>query len=139
MRPSRLVMATLFLAMCGAFVIVVPARGNEGSDLAAMELSAPRMDMVTSEGERSASAASGCKSVATFTSSAAPELQKDGCLGCHSGANATAKSALDLTSVGTNDTVACAQALAKVNLANKAQSVIIQAPAGTHAPMGGKV
>ncbi len=139
MRPCRLMMATLLFAMCGAFVVVVPARGNEGSGAAAMELNAPRLDMVTSEGERSAIGAGGCKSVATFTSSAVPELQKDGCVGCHSGANATAKSALDLTSVGTNDTAACAQALAKVNLANKAQSVIIQAPAGAHAHMGGKV
>ena len=84
-------------------------------------------------------ASGGCKSVATFTSSAVPALQKDGCVGCHSGANASAKSALDLTSVGTNDTAACAQALAKVNLTNKAQSMIIQAPAGTHAHAGGKV
>jgi hypothetical protein len=131
--------ATLFLAVCGAFVIVVPARGNEESKAAPKELNARRMDMAPSETERSALAPGGCKSVATFTSSAAPELQKDGCVGCHSGANATAKNALDLTSVGTNDTAACSQALAKVNLANRAQSVIIQAPAGAHAHMGGKV
>ena len=43
------------------------------------------------------------------------------------------------TSVGTNDAAACAQALAKVNLTNKAQSILIQAPAGTHSHLGGKV
>jgi len=138
MRPSRVMMVTLFLATCGALALVVPASGNEGSKAAPMNLSARPTDMVPSA-ERSALAPAGCKSVATFTSSAAPELQKDGCVGCHSGANATAKNALDLTNVGTNDTAACAQALAKVNLANKAQSVIIQAPAGAHAHMGAKV
>jgi hypothetical protein len=95
--------------------------------------------MVTSETGRSELAVGGCKSVATFASSAAPELQKDGCVGCHSGANTTAKNALDLTSVGVNNGAACTQALAKVNLGDKAQSVLIQAPAGTHAHLGGKV
>jgi hypothetical protein len=117
-------MTTLFLATCVALMFVVPAFGTEA---------------VPSEVEGIASATGGCKSVATFTSSAAPELQEDGCVGCHSGANATARRALDLTAVGTNDTAACAQALAKVDLANKAQSTIIQAPAGTHPHMGGKV
>jgi len=139
MRPSRVMMVTLFLATCGALALVVPASGSEESKVAPKNLSARRTDMVPSAVERSALAPGGCKSVATFTSSAAPALQKDGCVGCHSGANATAKNALDLASVGTNDTAACAQALAKVNLANKAQSVIIQAPAGAHAHMGGKV
>jgi hypothetical protein len=81
----------------------------------------------------------GCKSVTTFTSSAEPEIKNDGCLGCHAGSNGAATSALDLTQVGKDDTMACAQALNKVNLTNKPQSAIIQAPAGNLTHQGGKV
>jgi hypothetical protein len=81
----------------------------------------------------------GCKSPTTFTSSAVPEIMTDGCLGCHAGSNGAATSALDLTQVGKDNTMACAQALNKVNLTNKPQSAIIQAPAGTLTHQGGKV
>jgi len=128
MRPSPLMIATVFLALCGAFVIVVPARGDE--EWARIDSSSASVGTL---------AAGACKSVATFTSSAVPALQKDGCTGCHSRASGSAKGALDLTDVGTNDAAACAQVLAKVNLANRAQSAIIQAPAGAQSHMGGKV
>jgi hypothetical protein len=81
----------------------------------------------------------GCKSVTTYTSSAVPEIQKDGCLGCHAGSNGNATSALDMTQVGKDNTMACAQALNKVTLTNKPQSPIIQAPAGNLTHTGGKV
>jgi len=137
MRHSLVILATIFLAMCGALVIVAPAMGKAESTRADTVPHEPRIDMVTFEAERSAFAAGGCKSVASFTSSAAPELQKDACVGCHSGP--TAKGAFDLSSIGTDNAAACAQALTKVNLANKAQSIIIRAPTGTHPHMGGKV
>jgi hypothetical protein len=86
-----------------------------------------------------AGAAGGCKSVATFTSSAAPAMTKDNCLSCHAGGNGGATAALDLSQMNKNDTMACAQALNKVNLANKGQSPIIQAPAGNLTHQGGKV
>ncbi len=86
-----------------------------------------------------AGVAGGCKSVATFTSSAAPAITKDNCLSCHAGSNAGATGALDLSQLNKNDTMACAQALNKVTLANKAQSPIIQAPAGNLTHQGGKV
>jgi hypothetical protein len=74
----------------------------------------------------------GCKSVATFTSSAVPAMQP--CRNCHS--NGAARNALDMSQIGTNDGAACAQALNKVDLQNKAQSRIITyitAPNTTHA------
>ncbi len=83
--------------------------------------------------------AGACTSVATFTSSAAPQLQKDGCAGCHGGADAPATAALDLTNLGKDNTAACSQALHDVNLANRPQSAIIQAAAGAQAHKGGKV
>jgi hypothetical protein len=84
-------------------------------------------------------AAGGCKSVEAFTSSAVPALQKNGCLGCHSGASAGATAALDLKSVGKDNTAACAQALTRVNLASKPQSSIIDAATGSLTHAGGKV
>ena len=86
-----------------------------------------------------AATAGACKSVATFTSSAAPQLQQDGCAGCHAGADAPATAAFDLTNLGKDNASACSQALHDVNLANKPQSAIIQAPAGAQAHKGGKV
>lgn len=81
----------------------------------------------------------GCKSVATFTSSAVPGIQKENCLTCHAGSNAGATSALDLSQLGKDNTMACAQALNKVTLSNKPQSPLIQAPAGNLTHQGGKV
>jgi len=140
MKPSPgILITTLVLAVCGAFVIAAPARGNETSTRVGSEPKAPLLGIAPPDTLWRTLANGGCKSVATFTSSAAPELQKDGCVGCHSGSNARAKSALDLTSVGTNDAAACTQALTKVNLANKTQSILIQSPAGARAHLGGKV
>lgn len=73
---------------------------------------------------------SGCKSVATFTSSAVPAIQGNTCLTCHDGSNAGATGALDLSNVGKDDAAACAQALSKVDLKNKPNSAILAAPTG---------
>jgi hypothetical protein len=80
-----------------------------------------------------------CKSVATFTASAAPELRAAGCLGCHAGGMTDATSAFDLTKLGTDDAAACRQALKKVDLANKPRSAILQSPTGPVPHAGGKV
>jgi hypothetical protein len=84
-------------------------------------------------------AAGGCKSVATFTSSAAPAFRSAGCIGCHGGAMATATTAFDLAKLGKDDVAACAQALKKVDVANKPASAIFQATTGSLAHAGGKV
>jgi hypothetical protein len=85
------------------------------------------------------STAGACKSVATFTSSGAPQLQKDGCTGCHAGADASATGAFDLTSLGKNDAAACAQALRFVDVTSRPQSAILQVAVGTQAHKGGTV
>jgi hypothetical protein len=146
MRSSPITLATLVLAACGEMLIVVPAIGDQAGARASSAQEEPSEAHEHSSRSRVGVTAAGaglggggCKSVATFTSSAVPALQKDGCVACHSASNATARAALDLTSVGTNDAAACAQALTKVNLTNKAQSILIQAPAGTHSHLGGKV
>jgi hypothetical protein len=72
----------------------------------------------------------GCKSVATFTANATPAIQNNQCLNCHGQAGGSGYGALDLSNVGKNDTLACAQALSRVNLANKTQSDILLAPTG---------
>ncbi len=77
----------------------------------------------------------GCKSVATFTSSAVPAFKLDlgggqTCLGCHGGGNDVAVNAMDLTAVGTDDARACAQALNYVNTTDEPKSQIIQIPTG---------
>jgi hypothetical protein len=72
----------------------------------------------------------GCKSVATYGSSAVPAIQGNTCLNCHQGQNPNATSALDMTQVGKDNTAACGQALSKVNLADKPNSAIILAPTG---------
>jgi len=74
-----------------------------------------------------AGAGGGCKSVATFTSSAAGPLTNQ-CRGCHGGANAGATGAMNLSALGTDNAAACAQALTKVTLANKPGSAIITRP-----------
>ena len=71
----------------------------------------------------------GCKSLATFVSGAVPAIQQNSCLNCHDQGGSGA-SALDLSSVGKDNARACAQALNKVNLADKPKSAIIQAPTG---------
>jgi hypothetical protein len=114
MRLNHVVRATLAVVACAVVLAFAPATGGgENTD--------------------------GCKSVAAFVSTAVPELQKDGCSGCHAGSNATATGALDLSSLGRDNAAACAQALNKVDLTNKLESPLIQAPAGTQTHMGGKV
>jgi hypothetical protein len=135
MRPSQLIPPTLFLAACAALLLVVPARGNDTARPAGTRAG----DVPSRVAPGAGPAAAGCKSVATFASSAVPELLKDGCTGCHAGASPGATGAFDLSSVGKDNAVACAKALGKVNLANKPQSAILQAAAGTLPHGGGKV
>ena len=116
MRPSYLLATVLVLVACGA-------SPSEAANVPATGGSAP----------------GACRSVATFTSSAAPQLQKDGCAGCHAGGDASATTALDLTNVGKDAAAACSQALRAVNLTNRPQSALIQAAAGAQAHKGGKV
>jgi hypothetical protein len=72
----------------------------------------------------------GCKDVAGFTANAVPAIQANQCLNCHGSPGGSGYGSLDLTQVGVNDTAACAQALTRVNLANKPQSDILLAPTG---------
>ena len=116
MRPSYFLTTALVLVACGA-------SAPEAAKVPAATGLAPGV----------------CKSVATFTSSAAPQLQKDGCAGCHAGSDASATAALDLTSVGKDNAAACSQALRAVDLANRPQSAIIQAAVGAQAHKGGTV
>jgi hypothetical protein len=125
MRLSALTASTLALVTSSALLVARPAS-------TAPETRAT----VTAIGGM---AAGGCKSVATFTSSALPELLKAGCMTYHAGTNAGATSALDLTTLGKDNVAACAQVLTKVSLANKPQSVIIKVAAGTQTHMGGRV
>lgn len=115
MKSSHLLAITIVCAACGAATPDPPTPSAAGL------------------------ATGGCKSVATFTSSAAQQLQKDGCAGCHAGADASATSAFDLTNLGKNDPAACSQALRFVNVANRLQSPIIQVAVGTQAHKGGTV
>lgn len=70
-----------------------------------------------------------CKDVATFQSSAVPQLQQM-CVGCHGGNNQTAQNAMDLKALTgqPNYATACSQARLKINFNNKAQSDIIITP-----------
>lgn len=72
-----------------------------------------------------------CASVASFTSSARPQLLGN-CTRCHDGTNATATAALDMTrvpsAVGADQTTACAQILTRVNLDDPDMSAIFQQP-----------
>jgi hypothetical protein len=140
MRLFQLVPATFVLAM----FVVVPALGDDRSawsDIA--RHGGKRSSVASGTFERAAAPGvgivSGCKSVTTFTSSAAPELRKDGCIGCHGGANAAATGALDLTNVDKDNAAACTQALKQVNPANRPQSAIIRAAVGAQTHVGGKV
>jgi hypothetical protein len=140
MRLFQLVPPALVLAM----LVVVPALGDDRSawsDIArhAGERSSVASGTFDRAAAPGAGITGGCKSVATFTSSAVPELRKDNCIGCHGGGSAAATGALDLTNVDKDNAAACAQALRRVNPSNKPQSAIIQAAAGTQAHVGGKV
>lgn len=81
-------------------------------------------------GSPDAGSSSACKDVATFQSSAAPELINT-CVGCHGGGSAGAQSAMDLSALkgGSPDyATACNQAHFKVNTTNHAMSNILLAP-----------
>lgn len=72
-----------------------------------------------------------CASVASFTSSARPQLLGN-CTSCHDGTNATATAALDMSripsAVGTDQAAACAQILTRVNLDDPDTSAIFLQP-----------
>jgi hypothetical protein len=85
--------------------------------------------------EADAGLGGGCKSQATFDSSAVPAIQSTQCLTCHQGQNQAATNALNLSTLATDRAAACAQALTKVNLANKPQSpIILHVSGGTTHP-----
>jgi hypothetical protein len=79
----------------------------------------------------------GCKSVATFTSDAVPQIQANTCLTCHNtGGSGNASLDLSALALATPDyATACAQALTRVNTTTPAQSDIILTPTGAGNPM----
>lgn len=79
-----------------------------------------------------------CKALQAFIDNAKPQFQNDGCLDCH-GDGGSGQSTMDLSQLDVDDGQACTQALKKVDLANKANSVLIQSPAGARGHTGGKV
>jgi hypothetical protein len=87
-----------------------------------------KIESATGGGGMDGGAQSGCKDVATFQSSAVPQLQQ--CLGCHAGNNAQATNALDLKALSgqVNYATACGQARFKINFNNKAASPVITTP-----------
>jgi len=93
-----------------------------------LEVQFTKIETATGTGD-GGSVQTGCKSVATFQSSAAPELINT-CVGCHGGNNMNATNALDLSKLKGNIDYAgaCGQALFKVNTTNKTQSNILLAP-----------
>jgi mono/diheme cytochrome c family protein len=56
----------------------------------------------------------GCKDVAAFTANAQPLLQSN-CVGCHGGANAQAKGAVDMSALTSDPTAACGQVKNRIN------------------------
>jgi len=119
MNPTPFVLPAFVLVTCFGISLVIPASAGPS----ALE---------------SRRAGGGCKSVATFVSSAVPALSRDGCIECHGGGDAPATKALDLGNIGKDNVGACAEALKMVNVGNGAQSAIIQAPAGAQKHEGGK-
>lgn len=79
-----------------------------------------------------------CKALQAFIDNAKPQLQGNGCLDCH-GDGGNGQATMDLSQLDQDDAQACEQALKKVNLANKAASLIIDSPAGARGHTGGKV
>lgn len=63
----------------------------------------------------------GCNDVGAFTQNAAPLLQND-CFGCHGGANAQAKAAVDMSKLGKDAPAACGQIKNRVKPSDPAQS-----------------
>jgi hypothetical protein len=96
-----------------------------------------RFDLVADASPKAST--DGCKAVAAFSTNAVPAFKVDlgngtTCLGCHGGANDVAVLALDLSAVGTDDAKACAQALRRMNRADKDESQLLLTPLGD--PMG---
>lgn len=85
-----------------------------------------------------------CKNVAGFTANVVPAIQGQNCLSCHGGGDpdlgAAAVNAVDMRKLGSNDTAACVQLLAKVNMNDRAKSTLVLAPtSGNGVPhKGGK-
>lgn len=74
----------------------------------------------------------GCKSLATFKTNVAAQVQASCAAACHSGGQAGAKGAMDTTGINSADdatlAIACAQVLTRANLVNTAQSGLYLAP-----------
>jgi hypothetical protein len=66
---------------------------------------------------------------------ALPEGGTGSCDYCHNGGDDVAKNAMDLSSLGTDDATACAQARNYINFANKPQSTLLLNPQGKSNPM----
>jgi hypothetical protein len=80
-----------------------------------------------------------CNALAQFTSSAEPAMRaniplNDGgtgsCFGCHGGTDDVATNAMDLSKLGTDNAVACAQAKIWINFQDKSKSVLVLTPSG---------
>jgi hypothetical protein len=76
-----------------------------------------------------AGTAGGCVDLADFVANAVPAIQANTCLNCHN-TGGPGNASLDLSQIGVDNALACAQALTKVNLTDPSQSDIILAPTG---------
>ena len=99
-------------------------------------------------GDAGSGVAFSCNAVSTFESRAIPAFNTavpvaDGgtgtCYQCHSGGDATARAAFDLSKMGTDNAAACAEARRQINFTDKTMSRILQNPEGTSPahPVGG--
>jgi hypothetical protein len=100
---------------------------NAGNQL---RLAVTRLDPVAATAPDGGTTGGGCKALPAFEQFAVPTIQREGCPNCHGGANPGATSALDMTQLGTDNAATCAQALLRVNLANKNASPILVDPPG---------
>ncbi len=84
-----------------------------------------------------------CTALDVFQSQALPQFQASiplveggtsSCVFCHGGGNETAVNAMDLTALGSDPKVACAQARNWINFSDKSKSVIILNPTGAANP-----
>ncbi|MCC7538593.1 MAG: hypothetical protein IT379_20380 [Deltaproteobacteria bacterium] len=125
-------LGTLVLVECPAGALLTvhfDAVGSTASTMPAGDGGVPDGGGAPDGGVRPSTGA--CSSVASFTSSARPQLLGN-CTRCHDGTNETATAALDMTRVpsvvGTDQTAACAQVLGRVDLDDPDTSAIFLAP-----------
>lgn len=71
--------------------------------------------------------AGGCKALASYVANVKPQFQNN-CAGCHGGGNQNAKSALDLSLLGSDDEYTCAQTLNRISTEDIPNSAILLAP-----------